>query len=502
MVSDGYSPPEQYDPTGKMTGPASDIYSLAGTVHTALVGGPPPSAASRHFGDDYQPLVVRLAGQGYRPELLAGVDRALAMHPKERPQSAIEFRRAIGLTEPPRDAGLLSRALTAVATERGRTQPPPLPSGPRPVTLSQKPISAEPKAARSRVPVAIVAGLAALVLAGVAFATQDRWLPARVDPAVAKAEADRRISEANAARFEAEAKAWRLAEEKARIAADQSAREQAEVKASGRDPITALVPGSGKSARNRLKDGTDCAFCPEMVVVPAGHFTMGSPGREPERESWEEQIPVIIPRPFAVGKFAVFDEWDACVADGGCNGYSPSDKGWGRGTRPVINVSWDDAKAYAAWLSTKTGKTYRLPSEAEREYFARAGTTTPFWWGSSITPVEANYDGNQTYNGGSKGAYRQRTVPVDSFAANPWGLFNVHGNVWEWTEDCWSDENTGNPGNGAARTTGCTDARSRVVRGGSWYLYPRLLRSASRDRHSTDYRFCNLGFRLARTLSP
>jgi formylglycine-generating enzyme required for sulfatase activity len=137
----------------------------------------------------------------------------------------------------------------------------------------------------------------------------------------------------------------------------------------------------------------ECEQCPEMVVVPAGSFTMGSPANEKERNSDEgPQHQVTSDRSFAVGRFAVtFEEWDACVADGGCRGYRPDDRGWGRGRRPVINVSWDDAKAYLAWVSGKTKKSYRLLSEAEREYVTRAGTTTPFWWGSSISTSQANY---------------------------------------------------------------------------------------------------------------
>jgi formylglycine-generating enzyme required for sulfatase activity len=156
-----------------------------------------------------------------------------------------------------------------------------------------------------------------------------------------------------------------------------------------------------------------------MVAVPTGSFTMGSP--ESEKERYKDEGPqhrVTFDRPFAVGKFAVtFEEWDACAADGGCNGYRPNDQDWGRGRQPVINVSWDDAKNYVAWLSRKTGKTYRLLSEAEREYVTRAGTNTPFWSGGSISSQQANY----AY-GGPKGGYRQRTLPVDSFQANPWGL--------------------------------------------------------------------------------
>jgi formylglycine-generating enzyme required for sulfatase activity len=246
------------------------------------------------------------------------------------------------------------------------------------------------------------------------------------------------------------------------------------------------------------------------VVVPAGSFTMGSPANELERSNNEAQVHVSIPALFAVGRYTVtLDEWDACVADGGCNGYKPSDQGWGRGKHPVINVNWEDVKSYASWLSRKTGKTYRLLSDAEREYVTRAGTTTPFWWGSSITPKLANYDGSATpyadgsatpYAGGlSKGEYRQRTVSVD-FEPNPWGLYNVHGNVWEWTEDCWNDSNTGNPGDGRARTTG--NCHRRVVRGGSCFINPRLLRSAYRHGRIPDDRSDDFGFRLARTLNP
>ena len=168
----------------------------------------------------------------------------------------------------------------------------------------------------------------------------------------------------------------------------------------------------------------------------------------------------------------------------------------------MIEVNWDDTKAYVAWLSRKTGKSYRLLSEAEREYVSRGGTTTPFWWGSSITPKQANYDGSvDPYKGGgSRGEYRRRTVPVDSFEPNPWGLYNVHGNVWEWTEDCWNDSNAGNPGDGRARTTG--DCSRRAVRGGSWFYYLQSLRSASRLWRYVVNRDFILGFRLARTLDP
>jgi formylglycine-generating enzyme required for sulfatase activity len=267
-----------------------------------------------------------------------------------------------------------------------------------------------------------------------------------------------------------------------------------------RDPAFGVKPGSGASFRDRTADGRACPECPEIVVVPAESFTMGSPPDEKDRASDEgPQHRVTIGRPFAVGKFEVtFAEWDACSAKGGCS-HRPEDQGWGRGKRPVINVSWNDiTQQYLPWLSRKTGKTYRLLTEAEWEYVARAGTSTPFWWGSSISPGQANYKGNYTYGGGPKGEYRQKTVPVDSFAANPWGLYNVHGNVWEWVQDCWNGSYNGAPRDGSAWTTG--DCSRRVLRGGRWSSFPRWLRAASRSGYSTVLRVNVLGFRVGRTL--
>jgi formylglycine-generating enzyme required for sulfatase activity len=242
-----------------------------------------------------------------------------------------------------------------------------------------------------------------------------------------------------------------------------------------------IKPGSGESFR-------DCPNCPEMVIAPAGGFRMGSLESEADRLPSEgPQHLVTIAKPFAVGKFAVtFAEWDACVDSGGCS-YIPDDKGWGRGDRPVINVSWDDAKVYIAWLSKKTGKSYRLLTEAEREYVARAETATPYWWGASITPDQANY-----YGGAGK------TVPVRSFKPNPWWFYQVHGNVWEWVEDCWVDNYKDAPSDGSARTTG--DCAHRVLRGGSWLNNPQDLRAAYRVWGTTVNRYYGYGFRLARTL--
>jgi formylglycine-generating enzyme required for sulfatase activity len=264
-----------------------------------------------------------------------------------------------------------------------------------------------------------------------------------------------------------------------------------------------FLPGNGKVEWFQDYEGG-----PEMVVVPAGSFMMGSPQSEEGRGNNEgPQRKVTFASPFAVGRFAVtFDQWDACAADGGCNRYRPDDGGWGRGQQPVISVSWNDAKAYVEWLAKKTGRPYRLLSEAEWEYAARAGSTMAFWWGDSISTDQANYDGNHTYPTAerAKGEYRQRTVAVNSFDPNPWGLYQVHGNVWVWTEDCYHDSYREAPADGSGWTSG--DCSLRVVRGGSWLSDPRHLRSASRSttrsRSTTDNRFNDLGFRVGRTLLP
>lgn len=289
-----------------------------------------------------------------------------------------------------------------------------------------------------------------------------------------------------------------------------------------------ITSGSGKSFAD------DCGDCPLMVIVPSGSFTMGSPESEPERTTEEgPQHKVTIAKPFAVGKYPVtFAQWDACVADGGCGGYRPDDEGLGRGDRPVINVNWKDAKSYVAWLSQKTGKPYRLPSEAEREYVTRAGTTTPFWWGTTISTKQANYNGSPLRVISQEQRKREReeavsnldawwsakaqpgyvpppkvmakTVPVRSFKPNPWGLYQVHGNVWEWVEDCWHDTYDGAPINGSAWS--CAHG-SHVMRGGSWGVSAGRLRSATRVGpleliDGPGSRDNGTGFRVARTITP
>ena len=246
----------------------------------------------------------------------------------------------------------------------------------------------------------------------------------------------------------------------------------------------------------------DCAECPEMVVIPAGSFMMGSPAGEEGRYVNEGPVHrVTIAAPFAAGKYEVtFEEWEACVAGGGCGGYRPGDSGWGRGRRPVGNVSWEDGKEYVEWLSKKTGTEYRLLSEAEWEYAARAGTTGPFHFGTTISTDQANYGGNVTYGSGRKGVFRKRTVPVGSFPANRFGLHDMHGNALEWVEDCWHKDYSRAPTDGSARQSGGT-CMQRVLRGGSWVNVCMDIRSANRYANVAGTRVGGIGFRVARTLA-
>jgi formylglycine-generating enzyme required for sulfatase activity len=240
----------------------------------------------------------------------------------------------------------------------------------------------------------------------------------------------------------------------------------------------------------------DCASCPHMMIVPAGEFTMGSP---PAEQQAEAQHRVTIATSFAVSKFEItFEDWNACVSDGSCDNARPNDEGWGRGRHPVIHMSFDLAKTYVVWLSRKTGKTYRLLTEAEWEYAARAGTTTTFAFGDSLSPGSANYNASTDGSGPSE-ENRQKSVPVGSFPPNAFGLHDMHGNVSEWVEDCFHNDYTAKaPTDGSAWVEGnCT---GRVLRGGSWEDSDAELRSAARVgeyRYNSSY---TDGFRIARSL--
>ena len=257
-----------------------------------------------------------------------------------------------------------------------------------------------------------------------------------------------------------------------------------------RSSPTDSTPPPRESPRSGFKAGDffrDCPDCPEMVVVPAGSFAMGS------SSEYEKPVHrVNFAKNFAIGRREVtFSEWDKCADDGGCKS-RPQDRGWGRGDRPVINVSWLDAKEYAVWISRKTGQVYRLPSEAEWEYAARAGTDTSFWWGGAVGSRQANC---RECNTGQS----EQTLPAGTFQANRFGLYDTAGNAAEWVEDCWNDNYVGAPTDGSARTSG--QCRLRVLRGGSFDSASTYTRSMARFRYDFDVRYYANGFRVVRELN-
>lgn len=257
-------------------------------------------------------------------------------------------------------------------------------------------------------------------------------------------------------------------------------------------------PAKGKKPGETFRD---CPDCPEMMIVPPGRFMMGS---DPQDEgATGEESPkraVTIDRAFAVGEYEVtFAEWDACVRAGGCSGYRPDDAGGGRGSFPVVNVGWTDAQEYIKWLNIRTGRTYRLLSEAEWEYAARAGTTTPYPWGDKPSHDFANHGNEKDFRGLVLGRDKWKdSAPVGSFPANPFGLHDMHGNVWEWTDDCWNESYVGAGGDRRSRTSG--DCSRRALRGGSFNFPRRYSRSVARFGDSAAHRYLIYGFRVARDL--
>lgn len=225
----------------------------------------------------------------------------------------------------------------------------------------------------------------------------------------------------------------------------------------------------------------------EWALIPAGIFTMGSPISEVDRSKNETQHQVTVST-FLMSKYEItFEQYDMfCIASGR---KKTGDEGWGRGKRPVINVSWEDATAFADWMGC------RLPTEAEWEFAARGGTSTPFNTGNNLTSLQANYDGSNPYNDNSKGEYRKQTMPVGSFEANEYGLFDMHGNVWEWCSDLYGAYST------APQTDpkGAISGKTRVRRGGGWNDYARRCRSAYRDNVTPSYGDYSIGIRLVKS---
>lgn len=255
--------------------------------------------------------------------------------------------------------------------------------------------------------------------------------------------------------------------------------------------VPLIQSGPPQTFQDKLKIGD---VAPLMMLIPAGRFLMGFPKDEPSQQYYEEPLhEVLISDPFALGVYAVtFDDYDR-FCDSTIQ-VKPDDQNWGRGRRPVINVSWEQAQEYCKWLCEQTGRVYKLPSEAEWEYACRAGTETPFYTGARITLDQANFNGDYTFNGSAKGKYRKQTVLVGTFPPNPFGLYEMHGNVWEWCQDSWHWNYQSSPLNASPWES--DGSKERLLRGGCWSSEPGSLRSAKRNRFSAGDRYPTVGFRV------
>lgn len=269
-------------------------------------------------------------------------------------------------------------------------------------------------------------------------------------------------------------------------------KQTAESTSEKRGDESALQSSSNDTSENNKSDVDgfqDCPQCPVMLIIPSGSFSMGYDMGDPDEKPVNE---VKIDYDLAVSKFEVtFEEWDYCVSEGGCNNYLPKDKDWGRGRQPVIFVSWLDAQSYVMWLRDKTGKNYRLLTEAEWEYAARGGSTTTYPWGVTYDGSKANF-----------GNLKQKTVPVGSYDPNGYGLYDVVGNVWEWVVDCYDKESYSTHDSYPAAVLDSSETCKRVVRGGSWNVdlsdgYD-LLRTSIRWRGKSNGRYNHFGIRVAR----
>jgi formylglycine-generating enzyme required for sulfatase activity len=495
----GYRAPEAA--AGDTPDRALDVFSVAVMLYRMLAGALPSVGAARPEGlNDAQWDVLRSGFASDRQERPASVAGLLAALRAAQEPSADELRAR---------AEAARRAEEDEARQRAEQAARELAARRLAEARAQAEAAAKAQLERQRREQERAAKAAAEAARAVRKETLRQQLLARRAVEAEKARLER--EEAQRKLVQAKAVAAYIAEQK-RTRAEEAARAQAVLTQLLPTPASPVADMEGV-LRDRFLDGDGKG--PELVLLPTGRYQMGSPEHERKvamaagsQPSWlARELPqhwVGIDKPIAMGRYPVtVGEWRAFVratgwsqggdVDWDAPGFAQTDR------HPVVGVNWFDAIRYVRWLSDATGKSYRLPSEAEWEYACRAGTRTAFSFGDTITTDQANYDGNFTYNGGARGEYRRGTTPVGMFPANPWGLYDMHGNVWEWVQDVIHDNYEGAPLDGTAWEEGGDQAR-RVLRGGSWLYNPRYLRSALRNGFSAALSNDIVGFRVVRDL--
>ncbi|WP_295453008.1 bifunctional serine/threonine-protein kinase/formylglycine-generating enzyme family protein [uncultured Thiodictyon sp.] len=531
IYSRGYSAPEQHHEEGNQ-GAWTDIYATAAVLYHLVTGKAP-------VGDKLRPAADFGVSKPLSDLLAAG----LAIQPKDRPQTVAAFQTRLTRCVPPEPGRARPRwfwpaVVTPVLGLVGLGVSYPYHAG-GPVAPVQPSADDRRHASAQAQPQADAAD-AARAAQRLKDADDRAFAAARTadtDPAY-RAYLDACTADGCAHRVQAEQRIADLAQ--ARRAADLNDYAAA-AKQDTADAYRAYLAGcsakgcaKGDEARASLERiakaerDRQAAIVPAMVRIGAGSFSMGCQPGETECDDDEKPAHSVKVAAFELGKTEVtMAQFRAFVAANpgylteaekgdGCYGWKDNswvkDKafswrnvGFAQEDRsPVVCVSWNDAKDYVAWLSKQTGQTFRLPTEAEWEYAARAGTQTAFSTGNCIKTDQANYNGNYDYAdcGAKTGVYLKKTQPVGSYPANPWGLYDLHGNVWEWVQDCYHANYTGAPKDGEEWRDSCIESGRRVLRGGSWFSHPRNLRSAYRVWDGTGNRDYDLGFRVARTLTP
>jgi len=439
--TEGYAPPEQYERKGEFT-PALDVYSLAATLYVLLTFEPlPPANFRKQFNIPLTPpnqLKPKIS-----PRVNDGILAGLELDPKKRPQSVAVWLDLLGLTPPKPQP---STPPNTIIFPTPKTQTPPSSAG-----VSSPPLNK--------------GGLGGVQPALKTF--QFEVVTVTQTPYEEEYEVEYEV-EVPSGVF-----GWKKTKE---IKKETKKRLAHQLNTNRR-------PGKAEYFTLNLPKGVTM----DLVSIPGGKFLMGAPASEQgSSDSERPQHWVTVP-PFFLGKYQVTQaQWEAVMGNNPSNFKGPN--------RPVECVSWDDCDKFCKKLSELTKKNVRLPSEAEWEYACRAGTTTPFYFGETITPDLANYDGRYTYGSGPKGKYRKETTDVGIFPPNAFGLYDMHGNVWEWCQDCWHENYNNAPVNGAAWND---NHFRRVLRGGYWTYLPRHCRAVSRYRNAPDYRYPYCGVRVA-----